>query len=237
MKLHAKLPDDSAGASLTRFDDTRTKRYTEVFLIGGNAITKHLEANVYNTYGLNDMERTGDSSPDAILADVDVDALKKENEVLGAFLNGPRLWTLDWIEVPSGVQRDFNGLRAAWVGKVDLTGIDLKKKGGTAYDPTTIERKTEFGFSKGKPVFILDDPEGESWVMKSAGLIVDPAQKFDQLEDLGGRLEPPPGWKFRVEVLTEDLILRPESGVAGIVQDELGNTYDRAGPGYSNYKP
>jgi len=26
----------------------------------------------------------------------------------------------------------------------------------------------------------------------------------------------------------------PESG---IVQDELGNTYDLAGPGYSNYKP
>jgi hypothetical protein len=38
-------------------------------------------------------------------------------------------------------------------------------------------------------------------------------------------------------VLDEDLVLRPESGVAGIVQDELGNTYDLAGPGYSNYTP
>jgi hypothetical protein len=96
---------------------------------------------------------------------------------------------------------------------------------------------TEFMFSKGRPVFILDDPEGKSWVMKSAGLIVDPDQKFDQLKDLGSRLKPVPGWKFRVQVLGEDLILRPASGVAGIVQDELGSTYDLAGPGYSNYKP
>jgi hypothetical protein len=93
----------------------------------------------------------------------------------------------------------------------DLSGVNLQEKGGTAYKPTTIERKTEFGFSTGKPVFILDDPQGKSWVMKSAGLIVDPGQNFDQLKDLGGRLKPAPGWKFRVQVLEEDLILRPEA--------------------------
>jgi len=109
---------------------------------------------------------------------------------------------------------------------------------GAGYKPTTIERKTEFGFSKGKPVFILDDPDGKSWViMKSAGLIVDPDQKFDQLKDLGSQLKPAPGWKFRIQVAETNLILRHESGIVGIVQDELGNTYDLASPGYSNYKP
>ena len=49
--------------------------------------------------------------------------------------------------------------------------MNLQEKGGTAYKPTTIERKTEFGFSTGKPVFILDDPQGKSWVMKSANLM------------------------------------------------------------------
>lgn len=73
--------------------------------------------------------------------------------------------------------------------------------------------------------------------MKPAGLIVDPSQEFDQLRDLDSRLNPAQGWTFRVRVLEEDLVLRPESGVAGIVQDELGNTYDRAGSGYSNYTP
>jgi hypothetical protein len=114
--------------------------------------------------------------------------------------------------------------------------VNLQERGGIAYKPTTIERKTEFGFSQGQRVFILDDPEGKSWVMKSIGLIMDPDQRFDQITDLGRRLNPPPGWTFRVRVLEEDLILRPES-VAGIVQDELGNTYDLVGPGYSNYQP
>ena len=108
---------------------------------------------------------------------------------------------------------------------------------GTAYESTTIERKTEFGFNPGKPVFILDDPEGNAWVMKWAGLSVDPSEKFEQLKDLGSRLEPFSGWSFRSQVLQEDLILKPETGVAKIVQDELGNTYDLAGPGFSNFKP
>jgi len=239
IKLFAKLPHDSTGTTLTRFNDTRAHRYTEFFLIGGNAITKHLKANVYNTYGLNNMDNTGDSSPDAMLARVDTDQLKKRYHMIGAFVNGPRLWTLDWIDVPAGVQRDFNGLKAAWVAEVDLTGMNLKKKGGTAYQPTTVERKTQFGFSAGKPVFILDDPDGQPWVMKSAGLIVNPNEKFEELQDLGSRLKTQPGWRFRVQQLGQELILKPESGVASIVQDELGNTYDLAGPATAttNHKP
>jgi hypothetical protein len=233
----AELPDDGAGAALKHFDGTRATRYAEIFLIWVEPATQHLVGNVYNTYGLNDTEITGDSCPGQALAKINVDALKARYGVLGAFVNGPRLWTLDWIEVPSGVQRDFSGLQAAWVGKVDLSGMDLSKPGGTAYQPTTIERNTEFGFRAGKPVFVLDGPDGTSWVMKSAGLIVDPDQRFDRLAGLGNRLKPAPGWMFRAQELEEDLILRPEAGVAGIVQDELGNTYDLVGPGYSNYKP
>src|SRR5690348_3810575 len=122
------LPDDGAGATLKRFDNMRATRYSEIFLIGGDP-PKSLQGNVYNTTGLND---AGDSSPDAVLAQLDLDALKKEYNVLGAFLNGPRLWTLDWFEVPVGVQRDFNGLQAAWMGKVDLSGMNLQERGGTA---------------------------------------------------------------------------------------------------------
>ena len=38
-------------------------------------------------------------------------------------------------------------------------------------------------------------------------------------------------------VLEQDLVLTPDEGAAKITQDELGNTYDRAGGAYSNYKP
>jgi hypothetical protein len=38
-------------------------------------------------------------------------------------------------------------------------------------------------------------------------------------------------------VLDKDLVLTPDNGVAHITQDDLGNTYDRAGGTYSNFKP
>jgi hypothetical protein len=42
MRLSAKLPQDDEGAKLMRFEDVRGQRYTEIFLIGGHAITRHL---------------------------------------------------------------------------------------------------------------------------------------------------------------------------------------------------
>ena len=55
---------------------------------------------------------------------------------------------------------------------------------------------------------------------------------------LGSRLKLPPGWKFRAPVLEQDLILTPDKdGIAHITQDDFGNTYDRAGGPYSNFKP
>jgi hypothetical protein len=38
-------------------------------------------------------------------------------------------------------------------------------------------------------------------------------------------------------VLDQDLVLTADDGADTITQDELGNTYDRVGGPYSNYKP
>jgi len=46
-----------------------------------------------------------------------------------------------------------------------------------------------------------------------------------------------PGWNFRAVILNQDLVLTPDDGAAKITQDDLGNTYDRVGGPYSNYKP
>ncbi len=73
--------------------------------------------------------------------------------------------------------------------------------------------------------------------MKSASLIVDPDQTYESLADLGGHLKPAAGWKFRTRVLDQDLVLTSDNGAVKITQDELGNTYDRVGGAYSNYKP
>ena len=236
MKLSAKLPHDDIGAELMRFEGVRAQRYTEIFLIGGHAITGKLVGGVYNTTGLNDPSGKGDSCPQEVLGKVDVDALKEEYEVISAFKNGPRLWCLDWVEVMAGVERDFNGLKARWVMWLDVPK-EMRKHESVAYKPIHGKRDTQLGITRGSPAFILDDPEGDSWVMKSASLILDPHQTYESLVDLGHRLHPAPGWAFRPVVLDRDLVLTSDSGNVQITQDELGNTYDRVGGPFSNYKP
>ena len=236
-KLVVTLPNDGADAKLLTFKDVRGQRYTEMFLIGGNAITKDLEANVYNTMGLNGGPTTGDSSPAVLLDKVDVKSVKEQYGMLASFKNGPRLWTLDWFDGAVGKELDFNGMKAQWVNWLNLKGISTEP-GAADYKNITVKRHTHFGFDKGKQVFILDDPDGNPWVMKSMSLITHPDQKFDELGTLGSRLKLPPGWKFRAPVLEQDLILTPDKdGTAHITQDDFGNTYDRAGGPYSNYKP
>jgi len=236
-KLVVTLPNDGADAKVVTQRGVRGQRYTEMFLIGGNAITKDLEANVYNTMGLNGGPITGDSSPAALLDKVDVKAIKEQYGMVASFKNGPRLWTLDWFDGAVGKELDFNGMKARWVNWLDLKGISTEP-GAANYKNITVKRHTHFGFDKGKQVFVLDDPEGNPWVMKSMSLITHPEQKFDELGTLGTRLKLPPGWKFRAPVLEQDLILTPDKdGVAHITQDDFGNTYDRVGGPYSNYKP
>lgn len=236
MKLSAKLPHDDIGAALMRFEKVRGQRYTEIFLIGGHVITGKLVAAVYNTIGLNDPTGTGDSCPQPILDKVDVDALKEQYDELSVFKNGPRLWCLDWVEAMVGVERDFNGLKARWVMWLDVPK-EMRKHETVAYKVISGKRDTQLGINKGSSAFILDDPEGNSWVMKSASLMVDPNQTYESLADLGTRLKPAPGWSFRAVVLEQDLVLTPDNGAARITQDELGNTYDRVGGPFSNYKP
>jgi hypothetical protein len=234
--LSAKLPPDDTDAKLMRVDGIRGQRYTEIFLIGGHAIIGDLKAGVYSTVGLNDPDGTGDSTPQAIIDNVDVDALKKQYGIVGAFKNGPRLWCLDWAEAMAGQERDFMGLKARWVMWLDVPK-EVRKHESVAYRRITGKRDTQLGINAGSPAFLLEDPHGDAYCMKSASLIEDPSQTYEGLKDLGSRLNPAPGWKFRTHVLERDLILTADDGAVIITQDELGNTYDRVGGAYSNYRP
>lgn len=238
----ATLPDDGKDAKVMRFDNVRAMRYCEVFLIGGDAVTKNLEANFYNTTDRNNQANPRDTCPAALWAKVDPEAIKKQYDVLGVFKNGPRGWANDWFELPVGTQRDFDGLQARWMGRVQLPkDVELGKKGSSAYKPTTVARKSKMGFVKGQPVFILDSPDGMPWVMQAWSMIVDPNLSYSDLQNLGSRLKLAPGWKFRVVLLDRDLEIRAIDGNARIVQDDLENTYDAcfeaAGQKACTYKP
>lgn len=235
----AGVPQDGVDAKMTRFDDLRNVRYSEVFLIGGNGITKNLRAAFYNTSALNNEKEEMNTCPAELWDKIDVKQLKKEYKVLAAFKNGPRHWMMDWIEIPVGKELDFNGLKARWFGEVTLPkNANLNEKGSTAYKPTVVARKSQMGFNKGKPVYILEDPEGNPWVMQAYGLINDPTQTYESMSSLDKKLKLAEGWKFRVTVLKQDLVIHAGSdGMAHIVQDELGNTYDMCSNDLSNFIP
>jgi hypothetical protein len=219
------LPDDGKDAKKMRFNNLSNYRYCEVFLIGGNPITKDLSAVFYNTTDLNNAANPRDSCPEDMWAKVDADALKKQYDVLGVFKNGPRFWMYDWIELPVGAQRDLNGVQARWMGQVKLPK-EFGKKGSTAYNPTTVHRASTQGYAKGQTIFILDDPDGTPWIMQAYSKIVDPNLIYDDLKTLDKKLKLAPGWKYRVKVLDQDLGIGAIDGVARIVQDDLEDTYN-----------
>ena len=237
-KMVADLPKDNAQLTETKFDGIMGTRYTEILLVFGNALTHNFTAGVYNTLGLNGANPAGggDSCPAAILDKIDLKKVKEDHGALSSIKNGARLWTIDYVGVKMGKERDFQGLKARWIMWFPIPD-EIREGKDLSYREMTAKRDTSMGIRKGSRAYILDDPKGNVWVMKSASLIKDPNQKFEDLKDLGSRLKLPAGWKFRSPILEQDLVFMTDKGEAHITQDELGNTYDLVGGVYSNYKP
>lgn len=228
-------PADDANTKPLKAENLMGTQYTEILPVWGNAITKKLTAGVFNTLTLNNPDESGNTSPDAMVAAMDLKKVKKDCDALKVILNGPRVWTVDWIEVNAGAIRDFDGLDAYWVM---WFYIPKGFKGGEApYQRMEGNRDTHMGIKAGSPAIILDDPEGTSWVMKSMSRVQHPEQKFTDLKDLGEKLNIPEGWTWRYVILEKELIFKPDNGKAWITQDDMGNTYDRVGGNFSNYKP
>ena len=219
------LPDDGKDAKMTRFENLNNYRYCEVFMIGGNPVTKDLKANFYNTTDRNGGARTHDSCSDEIWATVDPKALKDEYDVLAFFKNGPRYWLYDWLELPVGVERRFGETTARWMGSVNLPK-DFGKEGSTFYKTTQVHRESKQGYNEGTRVFILDDPEGTAWIMQAYSRIVDAELGYDDLMTLDRKLDLPDGWNYRTVVLDKPLAIGAINGQARVTQDNLENTYN-----------
>jgi hypothetical protein len=231
---------DGAGAMSRRVDNTHKARYIEIFLAAREPGTGQLVAACFNTmYTSKGIPASRDTAPKVLVKGLDFEKMKQEFGVLGASLNGPKLWLPDWTEIAVGKERNFNGLQAAWVAQ-----LNMNQGGGvsesTPYKPMTIARAgSAVGWNKGTTVLLLDDADGNTWVMKGFQQGLDPRYTYEQFMAAGASnfKQLPPGWKVRIKTLAEDLIERPESGVATIMPDEFFNMYDKTGPGMMNYKP
>ncbi len=236
--LRKKVPDEGASTTKKEFDNVRGLRFCELFLIGGNAITKNLRAAIYNTTGLNNAENALNCCPDELVNKLDLAGYKKQFNVLAVYLNKPRFWVYDHLTVPVGPVREFDGLKGYWMGVgVIPKGADPKKPGFLTYRKTPVEKKSELTFRAGTQAFIIDNDEGP-WVMKAYRDSY--GQTIDSLAALDQRYEKlPTGWTFRTLVLDRDLVIAPgKAGVTSqVFQDEFENTFDWVGDGSSNFLP
>lgn len=86
---------------------------------------------------------------------------------------------------------------------------------------------------------LLDDAEGNTWIMKGFQLGLKPRFDYDDFVANGATYfeQLPAGWSFRVVTLEQELIETPVDGVATIMSDEFLNVYDKTGPDQMNYQP
>jgi hypothetical protein len=230
---------DSEGAVFGRIDGMHQARYIEMFLAGREAATGNVVAACYNPmFKAEGIPASRDTAPQALVEGIDFDALKADYGLLGASLNGPKIWTPDWAEAQVGKMRDFNGITAPWVGQ-----LDMRTAGAVAdvapYEPMTIARDSRIGWSSGTTVMLLDDADGNTWIMKGFQLGLEPRYSYEAFLTNGATYftKLPAGWGFRVATLDRELIETPVGGIATIMSDEFFNIYDKTGPAQMNYKP
>ena len=211
--------------------------YCEVWLFR-SLPDKGIAGVYYNTSDLNNSADRNNTCPASLWDKVTVASLEAQFDILAAYRNGPRGWTMDQITLPVGPVENFDGVQARWMGEGHLPkGVALTNAHMNPYAPLQSHRQSKMTFEKGKPVFILQDAQGTPWVMQAFGQIVDKTLTYDTLKDLGSKLKPAPGWSFRVAILDRDLVISTPQGYNWIVQDELQNTYDACKEGACNFQP
>ena len=234
-----ELLTDGEGAQSKRIDDMRHLRYIELFFSTHDPQTGKLVAPCYNTtFRSSGIPESRDTAPQNAVKGLDFDELAEEYGVLHVLLNGPKRWMLDWFEVDVGEERNFGGLDAPWVAQLNLLKADSLGS-SEPYKSLTIARKSSCGWNKGNTVVLIDDADGNTWVMKGFEEGLEPKHTYEEFLSKGESLykKLPEGWKVRVKTLDKDLIETPANGVASVMPDEFFNVFDKTGPGMTNYKP
>jgi hypothetical protein len=238
IKAESNVLADGDGTKFTRIDNMYGTRFIELFLAIKDPKTGNVVAPCYNTMltskGIPESKNT---APQDLVEGLDLEKIAKEYGVLKASLNGPKIWFPDWIEIETGMEREFNGMTLAWCAQLNMSDFSIENN--VPYQPTTIKRTSKWGWKKGTQALILDDPDGNVWIMKGFQLGLKPEHTLEEFVAAGQSnfTKLPPGWKFRVTILENDVIEIPVSGVADIMPDEFFNVYDRCGEGMTNYTP
>ncbi|MEM9255185.1 MAG: DUF1330 domain-containing protein [Pseudomonadota bacterium] len=196
-------------------------RYCEVLLVSQTA-AGGLQADVYNSMPLN-------TCPPELWSNLDAEQIRSDYGVSSVALNGLRYWVLDLIvsQTPlvEPVIESFGGIDMRLAATVEIAVAAVTDS--PAYLVNRVSRDTVFHYVAGRQVYELEDPDGIRYRMQSFTQGQDPDQQLVDLQRLGSRLTLPSGWSFHVEVQSEDFALRTVAGIAEVITDDLGNTYQR----------
>ncbi|MEM8500459.1 MAG: haloalkane dehalogenase [Pseudomonadota bacterium] len=199
-------------------------RYCEVLLVNPEAGGR-LRADVWNTVTF--------GCPQADWDALDSDALTSEFGAQAAILNGPRFWVLDAIinnAPPTMPMIDqFGNLTMALAASVLLP--EGAGNSNTTYQVNQVSRDTVFQYRAGREVYELTNPQGQRFRMQSFTRAIETDQLLGELASLGSRLNLPSGWSFATRRLTDDLDLPTVGGIAEVITDDFGNTYQRVPDG------
>lgn len=206
-----------ATAAPRQLSSLHDARYCEIIEVKG--APPAATVTVWNTIGLN-------TCPAAQWNAFDAAALARELGDSAVVLNGPRHFLMDSVSVKrTGRVRAFHGLRMRKVATIPIrSAADLAR---TAYTDRTITRDNAWRWKKGRMVFELVAPGGDTYVMQSYAQITDATLTLAKLRSLGRRLKLPSGWRYRTRRLEHELVLSAH-GAATVLQDELQDTYQLA---------
>jgi len=189
-------------------------------------------AQLYNTTGTTGPE--GGCPADAFAA-LDGSKLAAGTGAEDLYLNpspqvARRYWVMDELHVyRAGETVNFMGVAATWVGSVPPEQV--RNALSAPYVAVEMHLEWRFSYRKGSMAFFLHSPDHKTWVMQSYTTEVDAELTFEQLSELGGKLNLPPGWIFEAHRLSKGLTVDPRNayGTARIVRDDLHNVYTGCG--------
>ena len=149
---------------------------------------------------------------------LDLEALAREFDAQSVIKNGPQRWSMD--EVAMMVSQPVSVAGVKMVFGAHLPAGTMSTRSYKVFNPAKTQNLV---WKAGKPIYQLVAPNGHVYVLQGYKVQTESLSTLaDQLEKL------PEGWKYRVEVLTEDLVMKltPNEPIPS-VPDEFDQYYIR----------
>jgi hypothetical protein len=159
-------------------------------------------------------------------SEIDGEELKIMYGAIDVHVNGPRFWV---INRPGRGDENIRYDKIGTFGNIQMklaAQIDGVLEVADKYSEHNIIRFTTWKYKKNNQIYKLINPFGEEYIMQSYTTMINPDLKIEGLENLENQLTLPTGWSFESETLEQKIEL-VSNGDAIVVQDDLGNTYQK----------